>query len=194
MFVSQLSEVFSILDHEFTDNLIKIVAKTSLIGIFLVLATSWVIQLANTPSPQEMTIRFLDWSLVKISIPTKGIHQEIIDFGSKMTQYKNLFKFAIRRKYGIGNEQCISVNSKGEIKNQTYLSRIIDNINDLHGGMEDQQLERKDLFTFIGQGQYRLRVNPDNISMDETLLHEFCKDPEHQAYSLLVSNSNSLLE
>lgn len=193
MFVSQLSEVFTILDDEFTDNLIKITAKTSLISIFLVLATSWVIQLVSTPSPDEMRIRFLDWSLVKISIPTKGIHQETIDFGSKMTQYKNLLKFAVRRKYGTGNDQCISVNARGEIKNQTYLSRIIDNINEIHNGEEDQKLERKDLFTFIGQGQYRLRMNPENISMDEALLHEFCKDPENEAYTTIVTNCNSTI-
>jgi len=192
MFISQLSEVFTMLDHEFTDNIIKIVAQTSLIAIFLVLATSWVIQLANTPVPSEMTIDFLDWSLVKISIPSKGIHQETIDFGSKMTQYKNLLKFAIRRKYGSGNEQCISVKSGGEIKNQSYISRIIDNINEIHNGAEDQQLERKDLFTFIGQGQYRLRINPENIKIDKALLYEFSKDPEHEFYeSILLKNNVS---
>ncbi|MEM9822647.1 MAG: hypothetical protein AAF985_16310 [Bacteroidota bacterium] len=185
MFISQLPEVFVNLGHlsdHFYDNLIKIIAKTSLIAVFLVLATSWVIQLANTPSPNEMAIKFLDWSLINISIPSKGIYQQHIDFGSKMTQYKNLLKFAIRRKYGSGGDQCLAVNAAGEIKNQSYLSRIIDNINAIQGLEESEKLERKDLFTFIGQGQYRLRINPNNIDIDEALLHEFCKDRENLPY------------
>ena len=189
MFISQLPEVFINLGHlndNFYDNLIKIIAKTSLISVFLVLATSWVIQLANTPSPNEMALKFLDWSLIKMSIPSKGIHQQNIDFGSKMTQYKNLLKFAIRRKYGSGNDQCLTINAAGEIKNQSYLSRIIDNINAIQQLEEAEKLERKDLFTFIGQGQYRLRINPDNIHIDEALLHEFCKDGENQAYQALI--------
>ena len=131
MFSSQLSEVFINYGNEFSNNLIKIIAKTSLISIFLVLATTWVIRLANMPKPNEMTIRFLDWSLVKISIPIKGVFDQTIDFGSKTTQYKNLLKFAIRRKYGEGETQSISVNLGGEIKNQTYLTRIIENINSI---------------------------------------------------------------
>lgn len=192
MLISQLPEVFinlGTLSNDFNDNLIKIIAKTSLIAVFLVLATSWVIQLANTPSPNEMAIKFLDWSLIKISIPSKGIHQQSVDFGSKMTQYKNLLKFAIRRKFGTGNDQCLAVNLAGEIKNQTYLSRIIDNINAIQGLEETEKLERKDLFTFIGQGQYRLRVNPNNIHIDEALLQEFCKDSDNQAYDLLRQNA-----
>ncbi|RKE98294.1 hypothetical protein [Ichthyenterobacterium magnum] len=185
MFSSQLSEVFTTFGNEFSNNLIKIIAKTSLISVFLVLATTWVIRLANMPKPNEMTISFMDWSLVKISIPTKGVFDQTIDFGSKTTQYKNLLKFAIRRKYGEGNSQSISVSLGGEIKNQTYLTRIIENINSILKLDATQSLERRDLFTFIGEGRYRLRMIPNHITIDSTLLEEFCKASQNADYKTL---------
>ncbi|WP_062060103.1 hypothetical protein [Aquimarina longa] len=175
MLVSQVPDVFVIMDDMLYEHLIKIIAKTTFISIFLVLATSWVMQLALTPKPSEMTIQFLDWSLVKITIPSKGIYDKTIDFGSKTTQYKNLLKFGIKRKYEEGDRQYVLVSSGGEIKSQTYLSRIIENINSILQLESISQLERKDLFTFIGQGKYRLRVIPENISIDQTLLQEFSK-------------------
>jgi hypothetical protein len=187
MFTSQLPEVFMSFTDDFTHNFIKIIAKTSLIAIFLVLATTWVIRLANMPKPNEMSISFLDWSLVKISIPTKEVFDQTIDFGSKTTQYKNLLKFAIRRKYAVGDQQSISVNLGGEIKNQTYLSRIIDNINDILQLETSQQLERRDLFTFIGEGRYRLRMIPENINIDTTLLKEFSESPENKDYKSICN-------
>lgn len=182
MFLSQLPEVFIQFEDDFSTNLIKIIAKTSLIAIFLVLATSWVIRLANMPKPNEMSIKFMDWSLIKISIPSKGVFEQTIDFGSKTTQYRNLFKFAIRRKFSRQIEQAITVGAGGEIKNQTYLSRIIDNINSILNLEAEQQLERRDLLTFIGQGQYRLRMIPDNIFIEETLLKEFLNSAEKKEY------------
>lgn len=187
MFISQLSETFVYFGNDFNNNLIKIIAKTSLISIFIVLATTWVIRLANTPKPNEMTITFLDWSLVKISIPTKGIFDKTIDFGSKTTQFKNLLKFAIRRKQGEGESQSIIVNAAGEIKNQTYLSRIIDNMNAILHLEEIQALERRDIFIFIGESRYRLRMIPENIIIDDTLLKEFCKSPENEYYKALCN-------
>ncbi|TSE05399.1 MULTISPECIES: hypothetical protein [Aquimarina] len=175
MLVSQMPDVFVVMDDILYGHLIKIIAKTTFISIFLVLATSWVIQLALTPKPSEMTIKFMDWSLVKMTIPSKEIYDKTIDFGSKTTQYKNLLKFAVKRKYEIGDGQYLLVNSGGEIKSQTYLSRIIENINSILQLESISQLERKDLFTFMGQGKYRLRVIPENISIDETLLEEFNK-------------------
>lgn len=173
MFLSQLSEVFTFLQDDFYNNLIKIIAKTSLIAIFLVLATSWVIQLAHTTKPSEMMIQFMDWGLVKLTIPSKGIYEQVIDFGSKATQYKNLLKFAARRKLQQGEGQYLLVSSTGEIKSQTYLTRIIDNINSILQLESEQKLERRDLFTFIGQAKYRLRILPENIHIEPTLLHEF---------------------
>lgn len=183
IFISQLPEVFLKFDNDFVTNLIKIIAKTSLICLFLVLATSWVIQLANTPRPNEMRLKFLDWSLIQLSIPSKSINNANVDFGSKTTQYKNLLKFAVRRKHGLADMQSILVSSGGEIKNQTYLTRIIENINHILELDADQQLERKDLFTFLGEGKYRLRMIPENITIDEGLLHEFVQSPENTAYS-----------
>lgn len=188
MFLSQLPEVFAVFEDKFTNNLIRIIAKTSLISIFLVLATSWVIQLANTPVASEMQLKFMDWSMVKITIPSKDILGQTVDFGSKTTQYKNLLKFAIRRKCAEGSDQCIEVSAAGELKSQTYLTRIIDNINQILDLEELQKLERRDLFTFIGHGKYRLRVLPDNIHIDPTLLEEFIKSPENTAYSDLCNN------
>ncbi len=175
MLISQMPDVFVVMSNELYENLIKIVAKTSFISIFLVLATSWVIQLALTPKPSEMTIKFMDWSLVKITIPSKSIYDKTIDFGSKTTQYKNLLRFAVKRKYKEGKEQYLMVNSGGEIKSQTYLSRIIENINDILEPEVESKLERKDLFMFMGQGRYRLRVIPENITIDQMLLEEFDK-------------------
>ncbi len=180
VFISQLSGVFLTFGNEFSNNLLKIIAKTSLIAVFLVLATSWVIRLANMPTQNEMVIQFLDWGLVKLSIPTKGIFDQTIDFKSKTTQYKNLLHFAVRRKFSDTGKQSIQVGLGGEIKNQTYLSRIIDNINSILSLENEKQLERTDIFTFVGDGNYRLRILPENIIIDEALLTEFKETTEKQ--------------
>ncbi|MEM9548715.1 MAG: hypothetical protein AAGA77_22210 [Bacteroidota bacterium] len=186
IFVSQLPEVFLLLDTIFLNNLVKIIAKTSLISLFLVLATTWVIQLANTPKVNEMQIKFLDWSLIQLSIPSKNMHGKTIDFGSRTTQYKNLLKFALRRKFGNADDQSIEVGPAGEIKNQTYLTRIIDDINAISAQDANQRLERKDLFTFLGEGKYRLRMLPEHIAVDQALLKEFVQQSENQVYSKLL--------
>jgi len=190
MFASQLPEVFLQLNNGFSNILIKIIAKTALIAIFLVLATSWVIELANKPRSSEMMLQFLDWSLIKLTIPSKGIYNQRIDFGSKTTQYRNLLKFAIRRKFATGTAQCITVGAAGELKNQTYLSRILDNCNTILELDEQDRLERRDIFTFIGNGQYRLRILPKHIVLEKALLEEFCNSAENQPYKLFVTNCN----
>ncbi len=187
IFSSVVPDMFPSLSVGYAKDLIKIVAKTSFIAITLVLATSWVIELANTPKPNEMTIKFRDWSLIKISIPSKGVYDATIDFGSKTTQYKNLLKFAIRRKWAGEAQQSMLVGLGGEINNQSYLSRIIDNMNEILNLNDNQKLERKDLFTFIGLGQYRLRIIPENIAIDDNLLREFVNAPENQAYKALCN-------
>ncbi len=175
LFVSQLSDVFVELGNDFLNQLIRIITKTSLVSLFLVLATSWVIQLAHTPKSNEMKIKFLDWSLVELTIPSKGIITEKIDFGSKTTQYKNLLDFGIRRKFNQAAEQCIEVRYGGEIKSQTYITRIIENINTILQLNDENRLERKDLITFVGDSKYRLRILPENITIDEALVEEFDK-------------------
>ncbi|CAM1349025.1 MULTISPECIES: hypothetical protein [Tenacibaculum] len=175
LFISQFSDVFTVLNNDFFNQLIRIITKTSLVSVFLVLATSWVIQLANTPKPNEMKIKFLDWSLVELTIPSKGIIAEKIDFGSKTTQYKNLLNFAYKRKFNEVNKQSIVVSYGGEIKSQTYLTRIIDNINVILQLTDENKLERKDLITFIGESKYRLRIIPEHIFVDEALLEEYKK-------------------
>ncbi|MFK8008243.1 MAG: hypothetical protein AB8H03_17935 [Saprospiraceae bacterium] len=182
MFVSQLPQIFETVDNEFGYSLIRIVAKTSLISLFLLLATTWVIDLANTPRLNEMKIKFSDWSFVSLTIPSKNINHQSIDFGSKTTQYKNLLKLAIRRKYGKSDDQCILVNSAGEIKNQTYLSRVIENINQILSLSGEDKLDRRDLFTFLGESKYRLRILPEHIEIDESLLQEFIKKTENITY------------
>ena len=182
MFYSQLPEVFVGLDDDFGNNLMKIIAKSSLISVFLVLATNWAIQLANTPKASEMRIQFLDWSLIVLSVPSKGVDQITIDFKSKTTQFKNLLKFALRRKFGQGEDQYLQIGHGQEIDRQTYLTRIVNNINEIANAEEDEKLERKDLFTFVGQGKYRIRIIPGNIEIDKTLLEEFVNDSENQVY------------
>jgi len=186
MFISQLPQVFENINDEFTYSLIRIIAKTSLISLFLLLATTWVIDLANTPTLKEMKIKFVDWSLVSLNIPSKNIDKSI-DFGSKTTQYKNLLKLAIRRKFGNGDSQSILVNSGGEIKNQTYLTRIIENINSILKLEGEDQLDRRDLFTFLGESKYRLRILPEQIEIDSNLLQEFIKRAENKDYSELCN-------
>ncbi len=188
MFISQLPAVFVSLNDDFFYSLIRIIAKSSLISLFLLLATTWVIQLANTPDVHEMRIRFLDWSQISLTIPSKKIIKQPIDFGSKTTQYKNLLKLAIRRKYGSGDDQSILVNAAGEIKNQTYLSRIIENINQILNLDGENKLDRRDLFTFLGESKYRLRILPEQIEIDEALLHEFVKNSENSAYSAICNS------
>jgi hypothetical protein len=187
LFVSQLPEVLNTLNDGFINNLIKLISKVSLITLFMVLATTWVIRLANMPKPNEVSIVFLDWSMIKISIPSKGIFNEVIDFASKTTQYKNLLKFAIRRKFGEGSGQTIQIGNGGELNNQTYLSRIIDNMNDILELDTLQKLERRDLFTFIGEGNYRLRITPENISIEAALLKEAAHSFENPDYSDLCN-------
>lgn len=179
--VSMLPDVFYQLYDDFSRDLLRLIAKASFISITLVLATSWVIELANTPRPGEMMIKFMDWSLVKLTIPSKGIYDATIEFGSKTTQFTNLMRFAAKRKLEKeGPAQSILIGLGGTIKNQSYLTRIIDNINEILKLDEDQKLDRKDLFTFVGQGKYRLRMLPENITIDGTLLKEFLEDPENQ--------------
>lgn len=179
--VSILPDVFHDLYSDFTKDLIKLTAQASFIAITLVMATSWVIELANTPKPSEMMIKFLDWSLIKLTIPSKGIYDATIEFGSKTTQFSNLMRFATKRKLEKeGPSQSLLIGLGGTIKNQSYLTRIIDNINEILQLDDDRKLERKDLFTFVGQGKYRLRMLPENITIDGTLLKEFLENPESQ--------------
>jgi len=133
-----------------------------------------------------MKLQFADWSLISLSIPSKNIESQSIDFGSKTTQYKNLLKLAIRRKYGQPDQQSILVNSSGEIKNQSYLTRIIDNINEISELSGEDKLERKDLFTFLGESKYRLRILPEQIEIDKSLLKEFTEQTENNAYLQLL--------
>lgn len=187
MFVSQIPAAFPQSSNDFAYSLIRIVAKTSLISLFLLLATTWVINLANRPKANEMKIKFEDWSIIVLNIPSKNIENQRIDFASKTTQYKNLLKLAIRRKFGNGLEQSILVNASGEIKNQTYLSRIIENINQILNLQEEDQLERRDLFTFLGESKYRLRILPELIDIDDNLLKEFTQSLENKDYSSLCN-------
>lgn len=182
IFVSQLPQAFHIESLSFYNDLIKIVAKTGLISIFLVLGTSWVIELSQTPNVATMRIHFTDWNQVSISIPSKGIENQIVEFGSKTTQFNNLLKFAIRRKFAQEKDMCIAVFSGGEIPSQTYLSRIIDNINEILSLDGEDKLNRNDLFTFIGQAKYRLRFIPKFIEIDTALLNEFIHNVANQEY------------
>src|SRR5690606_5060829 len=139
-----------------------------------------------TPKPNEITIHFLDWGLVKLNIPTKNIYDQTIDFGSKTTQYKNLLKFAIRRKYAEGDSQTIPVNIGGEIKNQTYPTRIIENINDIRPLDGSHKLDRRDRCTFSGESKYRLRIIPNNSTTDKRLLGEFSEGAENRYYEVFL--------
>ena len=194
MFISQIPQIVVAWQETFDAYLVKLISKTSLIGLFLLLATSWVIELANTPKPAEIRLHFTDWSRVVLNIPSKNIEQAEIEFGSKTTQFKNLLKFAIRRKFGAGDAQCIEVGGGGEIKSQAYVTRIPDNINEILELTADSRLDRKDLFTFLGEGKYRLRLLPEAIDIDSGLLHEFLNMSDHQHYKSLLAQKNPVTE
>lgn len=192
MFLSQFPQVVVAWNNNFESYIVKLISKTSLIALFLVLAASWVIELANTPKPAEIRLHFTDWSRIVLSIPSKKIEAVEIDFGSKTTQFKNLLKFSIRRKYGQGDDQCVNVSSGGEIKSQAYVTRIPDNINEILDLQGDNKLDRKDLFTFLGEGKYRLRLLPDAIEIEESLLSEFLHHSENEVYRRLVTSCDPL--
>lgn len=186
VFASQLPSTFDFLENELLNGIVKLIAKTSLISLFLVLATTWVIQLANIPKVKEIQLKILDWSSINLHIPSKDISNLQIDFGSKTTQFKNLLKFAIRRKWGEGDYQSITIGMRGEIKNQSYITRILENINELGALDDEQKLDRRDLFVFLGEGKYRLRILPEHITIDHNLITEFLKQKENERYSFLV--------
>ncbi len=181
LFIAQLPEILpGVESANLYVELLRVTSKITLIFICLVLATSWVIELAETPTPSEMSIRFLDWSLIELNIPSKGIHSEQIDFGGKATQFRNLLKFAIRRKYAPVEQRSIEIIKDGEIQGQVYLSRIMDDIN---SRLAANKADRKDIFTFIGLGKYRVRFLPEHIYIEETLLHEFVGEKGNENYA-----------
>ncbi len=182
LFASQLPFVFEIKGFSFQNDLIKLISKSTLIGVFLVLGTSWVIELAQLPEATQMKIKFTDWNQLELSIPSKNILQQKIEFGKKTTQFNNLLKFAVRRKFAPEKAMCIEVYNGGEIPSQTYLSRIIDNLNAILDLQNDNKLHRNDLFTFIGQAKYRLRFLPEHIEIDQALLNEFVENVSEDAY------------
>ncbi len=192
VFISQLPQSFHIESLRFSGDLLKIIAKTGLISIFMVLGASWVIELAQTPNITHMKIHFSDWNQLFISIPSKGIINQKVEFGNKTTQFNNFLKFAIRRKHALEKDMCIEVFNGGEIPSQTYLSRIIENINEILILNESDKLNRNDMFTFIGQGKYRLRFLPEHIEIDNALLNEFVHNIADKDYLNFVSNTSVL--
>jgi len=186
LFITQLPYVFNFENYLFSIDLAKLIAKTTLIFVFLVLGTSWVLELSQLPEATTMKINFLNWNIIELSIPSKNIVNQTINFGNKTTQFNNLLKFAIRRKFAPEESMCIEVFNGGEILSQTYLSRIIDNINailDLEG---DMKITRNDFFTFIGQAKYRLRFLPECIVINDSLLLEFTSNIDNGQYKEFV--------
>jgi len=186
LFLTQIPFVFNFETYSFYIDLAKLVAKTTLIFVFLVVGTSWVLELAQLPEATTMKINFIDWNKIELSIPSKNIINQQIDFGKRTTQFNNLLKFAIRRKFAPENEMCIEVYNGGEILSQTYLTRIIDNINEVLQLEKESRLNRTDFFTFIGQAKYRLRFLPQHILIDKALLKEFIQNVELTSYKTFI--------
>jgi len=182
LFATQLPLVFDLEAYSFIIDLIKLTVKTTLIYVFLVLGTSWALELAQLPEATTMKIDFIDWNKIIINIPTKNIINQEVNFGKKTTQFNNLLKFAIRRKYAPEKEMCIEVYNGGEILSQTYLTRIIDNINSILNLEEDHKINRNDFFTFIGQAKYRIRFLPAHIEINSQLLQEFTNNLDNPVY------------
>lgn len=186
LFITQVPYVFNFESYAFIIDLSKLIAKTTLIFIFLVLGTSWVLELSQLPEATTMKINFVNWNVIELSIPSKNILNQTIDFGNKTTQFNNLLKFAIRRKFASEENMCIEVFNGGEILSQTYLSRIIDNINAILELEDDMKITRNDFFTFIGQAKYRLRFLPEYIEISNALLLEFTHNIDNGQYKEFV--------
>lgn len=182
LYISQVPYVFNFESYLFLIDLTKLIAKTTLIFVFLVLGTSWVIELSQLPEATSMKINFTNWNIIELSIPSKNILNQTINFGNKTTQFNNLLKFAIRRKFASDENMCIEVYNGGEILSQTYLSRIIDNINAILELENENKISRNDFFTFIGQAKYRLRFLPDSIEINQSLLLEFAGNIDNGHY------------
>lgn len=186
LFITQLPYVFNFENYISGIDLAKLIAKTTLIFVFLVLGTSWVLELSQLPEATTMKINFVNWNVVELSIPSKNIVNQKIDFGNKTTQFNNLLKFAIRRKFASEQNMCIEVFNGGEILSQTYLSRIIDNINAILELEDNRKITRNDFFTFIGQAKYRLRFLPEYIEINNALLLEFTGNIDNGQYKGFV--------
>lgn len=186
LFLTQVPYVFNFENYTFLIDLSKLIAKTTLIFVFLVLGTSWVLELSQLPEATTMKINFVNWNVVELSVPSKNIMNQTVDFGNKTTQFNNLLKFAIRRKFASEENMCIEVFNGGEILSQTYLSRIIDNINAILELEDDQKITRNDFFTFIGQAKYRLRFLPEYIEINQALLLEFTSNIDNGQYKEFV--------
>ncbi len=186
LFVTQVPYVFNFENYSFSIDLAKLIAKTTLIFLFLVLGTSWVLELSQLPEATTMKINFVNWNVVELSIPSKNIVNQTINFGNKTTQFNNLLKFAIRRKFASEENMCIEVYNGGEILSQTYLSRIIENINAILELEDDMKITRNDFFTFIGQAKYRLRFLPEYIDINDALLLEFTHNIDNGQYKEFV--------
>ena len=182
LFITQVPYVFNFEDYISIIELAKLISKTTLIFLFLVLGTSWVLELSQMPEATTMKINFVNWNVIEISIPSKNIINQTINFGNKTTQFNNLLKFAIRRKFASEENMCIEVYNGGEILSQTYLTRIIDNINAILGLEEGEKITRNDFFTFIGQAKYRLRFLPEFIEINDALLLEFTSNIDNGHY------------
>lgn len=186
LFITQVPYVFNFENYSSSIDLAKLIAKTTLIFIFLVLGTSWVLELSQLPEATTMKINFVNWNVIELSIPSKNILNQTINFGNKTTQFNNLLKFAIRRKFASEENMCIEVFNGGEILSQTYLSRIIDNINAILELEDDMKITRNDFFTFIGQAKYRLRFLPEYIEINDALLLEFTSNIDNGQYKEFV--------
>ena len=182
LFITQVPYVFNFESYSFQIDLAKLISKTTLIFVFLVLGTSWVLELSQLPEATTMKISFTNWNVIVLSIPSKNIINQTIEFGNKTTQFNNLLKFAIRRKFASEESMCIEVFNGGEIVSQTYLSRIIDNINAILALENEAKIHRNDFFTFIGQAKYRLRFLPDCIEINNSLLLEFTGNIDNGQY------------
>lgn len=182
LFITQVPYVFNFEDYTSIIQLAKLVSKTTLIFLFLVIGTSWVLELSQLPEATTMKINFVNWNIIEFSIPSKGILNQTVNFGNKTTQFNNLLKFAIRRKYASEENMCIEVYNGGEILSQTYLTRIIDNINVILELDEAKKITRNDFFTFIGQAKYRLRFLPEYIDINQSLLLEFTHNIDNGQY------------
>lgn len=182
LFITQIPYVYKFEHSIFIIDLAKLISKTTLIFLFLVLGTSWVLELSQLPEATTMKINFVNWNIVELSVPSKNIINQTINFGSKTTQFNNLLKFAIRRKFASEKNMCIDVYNGGEILSQTYLTRIIDNINTILSLEESKKITRNDFFTFIGQAKYRLRFLPEHIQINDSLLNEFTSNIDNGHY------------
>lgn len=174
MLFSQLPEVWPWLSIKlpmsgWIFHFLRLVSKTTIMTILLALAMSWLETEAKRSTSREMSIHITGIEKNKgvaiITIPPK-INKEHVNFNQSPFEY--LLKFLIRRITGEGL-QSSWLNVKKDLHDPANIRRIINEID----CKVKPEILRTDLFENDFHGNYRIRIDSDNIEIDIEKLNEY---------------------